>query len=133
MRTEFWSEAILTDVLCILKALDLWNFPQYCIVWNRVNESSRRGDVTAKAAAEWWTGAGSNHILKALPSKERENFVTVWKCLITRSEFGKSFKSESQDKNIYPDMLQSQNKSGSGPIPLKYTRLIYTDKKVSIN
>ena len=30
-------------------------------------------------------------------------------------------------------MLQSQNKSGSGPIPLKYTRLIYTDKKVSIN
>ena len=92
MRTEFSSEAILTYVLCILEALDLWNFPQYCIVLNRVNESSRRGDVTAKAAAEWWTGAGSNHILKALPSKERENFVTVWKCLITRSEFGKSFK-----------------------------------------
>ena len=45
-------------VLCILTALDLCNFQQYCIVLNRVKESSRWGDVTAKAAAEWWKGAG---------------------------------------------------------------------------
>ena len=51
--TEFSNEAILTDVLCILTALDLCNFQQYCIVLNRVKESSRRSDVTAKAAAEW--------------------------------------------------------------------------------
>ena len=53
LRTEFANEEILTDVLCILTALDLCNFQQYCIVLNRVKESSRRGDVTAKAAAEW--------------------------------------------------------------------------------
>ena len=45
-------------MLCILTALDLCNFQQYCIVLQWVKESSRRGDVTAKAAAEWWTGAG---------------------------------------------------------------------------
>ena len=45
--------AVLTDVLCILMALDLCNFQQYCIVLQWVKESSRRGDVTAKSAAEW--------------------------------------------------------------------------------
>ena len=40
-------------MLCKLTALDLRNFQQYCIVLNSVKESSRRGDVTAKAAAEW--------------------------------------------------------------------------------
>ena len=53
MRTEFSNEAILTDVLCILTALDFSNFQPYCIVLNRVKESGRRGDVTAKAVAEW--------------------------------------------------------------------------------
>ena len=43
----------------ILTALDLCNFQQYCIVLNWVMESSRRSDVTAKAAAEWRTGAGA--------------------------------------------------------------------------
>ena len=38
-------------MLCIVTALDLCNFPQYCIVLNGVKESSRRGDVTAKAKA----------------------------------------------------------------------------------
>ena len=47
------NEAILTGVLCILTALDLCNFQQYCIALQWVKESSRRGDVTAKAAAEW--------------------------------------------------------------------------------
>ena len=46
-------------MLCILTALDLCNFQQYCIVLSRVKESSRRGDVTVKAAAEWWKGAGT--------------------------------------------------------------------------
>ena len=36
-----------------VKALDLCNFQQYCIVLQWVKESSRRGDVTANAAAEW--------------------------------------------------------------------------------
>ena len=40
-------------------ALELCNFQHYCIVLQWVKESSRRGDVTAKAAAEWWTGAGT--------------------------------------------------------------------------
>ena len=53
LRTKFSNEAILTDVLCILTALDLCNFQQYYIVLQWVKESSRRGDVTAKAAAEW--------------------------------------------------------------------------------
>ena len=42
-----------TDVLCILTVLDLCNFQQYYIVLQWIRESSRRGDVTAKAAAEW--------------------------------------------------------------------------------
>ena len=50
-------------MLFILTALDHRNFQQYCIVLQWVKESSRRGDVTAKAAAEWWTGAGSFHSL----------------------------------------------------------------------
>ena len=53
LRTKFSNEAILTDVLCILTALHLCNFQQYCIVLQWVKESSRRGDVMAKAAAEW--------------------------------------------------------------------------------
>ena len=53
LRTKFSNEAILTDELCILTALVLCNFQQYCIVLQWVKESSRRGDVTAKAAAEW--------------------------------------------------------------------------------
>ena len=55
---------LLHYVLCILKALDLYSFQQYCIVLNRVKESSRRGDVTAKAAAEWWKGAVSHRHVK---------------------------------------------------------------------
>ena len=39
--------------------VDLCNFQQYHIVLQWVKESSRRGDVTTKAAAEWRTGAGS--------------------------------------------------------------------------
>ena len=53
LRTKFSNKAILTDVLCILTALDLCNFQQYYIVLQWVKESSRRIDVTAKAAAEW--------------------------------------------------------------------------------
>ena len=53
LRTKFSNEAILTDVLCIFTALDLCNFQQYCIVLQWVKESNRRGDVMAKAAAEW--------------------------------------------------------------------------------
>ena len=50
---QIFNETIFTDVLCILTTLDLCNFQLYCIVLQWVKESSRRGDVTAKAAAEW--------------------------------------------------------------------------------
>ena len=53
LRTTFSNKAILTDVLCILTALDLCNFQQHNVVLQWVKESSRRGDVTAKAATEW--------------------------------------------------------------------------------
>ena len=53
MKTKFYNEALFTDVLCILTALNLPNFQQNCIVLQWVKGSSRRGDVTVKGAAEW--------------------------------------------------------------------------------
>ena len=63
----------------MLKALVLCNFQQYCIVLQWVKESSRRGDVTAKAAAEWWTAAAYegwwNEPQASLPSQH--NLINV--------------------------------------------------------
>ena len=43
--------------MCYVYLRRFCNFKQYCVVLNRVKESSRRGDVTAKASAELWKGA----------------------------------------------------------------------------
>ena len=87
------------QMLCILTALDLCNFQQYCIVLNRVKESSRRGDVTGHGkGGRWVVKGGCPHPLRAAARRLFQQQDWIWTAQSVPERH--AWKAHISDKSI---------------------------------